>query len=46
MNAVDLAEEALVRHDSLMGLARASDTELAAIPGIGPARAGQLSAAF
>jgi DNA repair protein RadC len=46
MNAVDLAEEALVRHDGLTGLARASDTELAAIPGIGPARAAQLSAAF
>jgi DNA repair protein RadC len=45
MNAVDLAEEALVRHDGLTGLARASDTELAAIPGIGPARAAQLSAA-
>ncbi len=46
MNAVDLAEEALARHDGLTGLARASDTELAAIPGIGPARAAQLSAAF
>ena len=46
MNAVDLAEEALVRHDGLTGLARASDAELAAIPGIGPARAAQLSAAF
>jgi DNA repair protein RadC len=46
MNAVDLAEEALARHDGLTGLARASDTELAAIPGIGPARAAQLSASF
>jgi DNA repair protein RadC len=46
MNAVDLAEEALARHDGLTGLARASDTELAAIPGIGLARAAQLSAAF
>ena len=46
MNAVDLAEEALARHDGLTGLARASDTELAAIPGIGPARAAQLNAAF
>jgi DNA repair protein RadC len=46
MNAVDLAEEALARHDGLTGLARASDTELAAIPGIGPVRAAQLSAAF
>jgi DNA repair protein RadC len=46
MSAVDLAEEALARHDGLTGLARASDTELGAIPGIGPARAAQLSAAF
>ena len=46
MNAVDLAEEALARHDGLTGLGRASDTELAGIPGIGPARAAQLSAAF
>ncbi len=46
MNALDLAAEALVRHDGLTGLARASDAELAAIPGIGPARAAQLSAAF
>ena len=46
MNAVDLAEEALARHDGLTGLARASDAELAAIPGIGPARAAQLNAAF
>jgi DNA repair protein RadC len=46
MNAVDLAEEALARHDGLTGLARASDTELAAISGIGPARAAQLSASF
>ncbi|MFI5199330.1 MAG: DNA repair protein RadC [Candidatus Limnocylindrales bacterium] len=46
MSAVDLAEEALARHDGLTGLARASDAELAAIPGIGPARAAQLSAAF
>ena len=46
MNAVDLAEEALARHDGLTGLGLASDTELAGIPGIGPARAAQLSAAF
>ncbi len=36
MSAVDLAEEAVARHDGLTGLARASDAELAAIPGIGP----------
>ncbi len=46
MSAVDLAEEAVARHDGLTGLARASDAELAAIPGIGPVRAAQLSAAF
>jgi DNA repair protein RadC len=46
MSAVDLAEEALARHDGLTGLARASDAELAGIPGIGPVRAAQLSAAF
>jgi len=43
MNAVDLAEEALARHDGLTGLARASDAELAAIPGIGPAPAAPLN---
>jgi DNA repair protein RadC len=46
MSAVDLAEEAVARHDGLTGLARASDAELAAIPGIGPVRAAQLNAAF
>ncbi|HXG40622.1 MAG TPA: DNA repair protein RadC [Candidatus Limnocylindrales bacterium] len=45
-SAVDLAEEALVRHDGLTGLSRASDLELAAIPGVGPVRAAQLAAAF
>jgi DNA repair protein RadC len=43
---VDLATDALSRHDGLAGLARASDLELAAIPGIGRAKAAQLLAAF
>jgi DNA repair protein RadC len=44
--ALQLAEEALSRHDGLTGLARASDIELEAIPGVGAARAAPLSAAF
>ncbi len=46
IGVVDLAEEALARHDGLTGLARASDVELEAIPGIGMAKASQLVAAF
>jgi len=45
-SAVELAEEALHRHEGLTGLARASDLELIAIPGIGGAKAAQLAAAF
>jgi DNA repair protein RadC len=45
-NAVQLAEEALRRHDGLTGLARASELELEAIPGVGEAKAAQLTAAF
>jgi DNA repair protein RadC len=45
-SAVDLATDALSGHDGLAGLARASDLELAAIPGIGRAKAAQLLAAF
>jgi DNA repair protein RadC len=45
-SAVDLAEDALARHDGLTGLARATDVELEAIPGVGRARAAQLAAAF
>ena len=41
-----LADEALARHDGLTGLARATDLELQAIPGVGSARAAQLAAAF
>jgi DNA repair protein RadC len=46
VSAVDLAEEALARHDGLAGLARASEIELAGLPGVGAARAAQLTAAF
>ena len=45
-SAVDLATEALTRHDGLTGLARATDVELQSIPGIGAAKAAQLAAAF
>lgn len=46
VGAVDLAEEALARHDGLAGLTRASAIELLALPGVGPAKAAQLTAAF
>jgi DNA repair protein RadC len=46
VSAVDLAEEALARFESLTGLARASEVELEALPGVGTARAAQLVAAF
>lgn len=45
-SAVDAAADALRRHDGLLGLARASDVELEVVPGVGPARAAQLAAAF
>jgi DNA repair protein RadC len=45
-SAVDLAEEALTRHASVGALARATDAELAAIPGVGTAKAARLAAAF
>jgi DNA repair protein RadC len=45
-SAQDLAEDALVRHDGLAGLALAAPAELCQVPGIGPARAAQLAAAF
>jgi DNA repair protein RadC len=45
-SAVDLAEDALARHDGLTGLARATDTELESLPGVGAAKAAQLAAAF
>ncbi|HYO42258.1 MAG TPA: DNA repair protein RadC [Candidatus Limnocylindrales bacterium] len=45
-SALELAEEALARHTSVGALARASDAELAGIPGIGAAKAARLAAAF
>ena len=45
-SAVDLAADALATHDGVAGLARASEPELAMVPGIGVARAAQLVAAF
>jgi DNA repair protein RadC len=45
-SAIDLAEDALARHDGLTGLARATDLELDAVPGVGKAKAAQLTAAF
>src|SRR6185437_12021905 len=45
-SAVDLASDALASHDGLAGLARASTLELEALPGVGVAKAAQLSAAF
>jgi len=41
-----VAEDALVRCDGLAGLATASPQELEQVPGVGPARAAQLTAAF
>ena len=45
-SAVDLADDALARHEGLTGLARATDVELETVPGIGEAKAAQLTAAF
>jgi len=45
-SAVDIATDALAGYDGLTGLARATELELAAIAGVGPARAAQLVAAF
>ena len=45
-SAVDLASDALARHDGLTGLARATELELAEVTGIGEAKAAQLVAAF
>jgi DNA repair protein RadC len=45
-SAVDLAADALARHDGLAGLARASELELASLDGVGAAKAAQLIAAF
>lgn len=45
-NVLELATEALARHGSLSDLAAALPKELARQPGVGPARAAQLVAAF
>ena len=45
-SAVDLAGDAIARHEGLTGLARATELELQAITGIGDAKAAQLVAAF
>jgi DNA repair protein RadC len=45
-SALDVADEALRRHGDLAGLAAAPGLELAALPGMGPAKAARLAAAF
>ena len=45
-SAVEIAEELLARHLSVGALARASDAELAAVAGLGAAKAARLAAAF
>ncbi len=45
-NAVEVARQLLERYSSLSGLSRCSVKEIASIPGIGPAKAIQLVAAF
>ncbi len=45
-SAVDLAADALSAHDGLTALATATELELAALPGVGAAKAAQLVAAF
>jgi DNA repair protein RadC len=45
-NAVEVGGEILARYKTLSGLCRASARELVTIPGIGPAKAVQLAAAF
>ena len=45
-SAVDLAEDALARFEGLTGLARATELELEALPGVGAAKAAQMTAAF
>lgn len=45
-SALALAEEALARHAGVGALSRASDAELAGIPGVGAAKAARLAAAF
>jgi DNA repair protein RadC len=46
VSAAALAEQALVHCDGVSGLAASSAQELQRVPGVGPARAAQLTAAF
>ena len=43
---MELAEDILSRHPSVSALARVTDAELAAVPGLGAAKAARLAAAF
>lgn len=45
-SAIDIGRDLLRRFENIGGIARASVTELTAIPGVGPAKAVQLAAAF
>jgi DNA repair protein RadC len=45
-SAIEVAEDALARHPTLATLARATDAELASIPGLGDAKAARLAASF
>lgn len=45
-STLELAEDVLSRHSSVAALARAADAELAAVPGLGAAKAARLTAAF
>jgi DNA repair protein RadC len=45
-SAIEIAEALVGRHHGLAGLARASDAELASVPGLGQAKAARLAAAF
>ncbi len=46
LNAIQAAQNLLKRFDGLSGLAQATQEEMASIPGIGPAKAAQVLAAF
>lgn len=46
LNAIQAAQNLLKRFDGLNGLAQATQEEMACIPGIGPAKAAQVLAAF
>jgi DNA repair protein RadC len=45
-SALEVAEDVLMRHDGLPGIAVAAPAELCQVPGIGPVRAAQLAAAL